>query len=98
MKVYLPHINYTVLIKKRGVCKKAPAWMKAVAEKTSPNSATIYIKLPISRNDYPTLVHELIHVLQYICASRNIDFTAEQEHMAYIGNYIFNKATGFHYV
>lgn len=72
--------------------------MRAATERDSRDSATIYIPLPVSRNDMPTLVHEIIHVLQYICESRHVDFIQEQEHMAYIANHIFNQATGFHYV
>lgn len=98
MKIELPHIGYTVHIKDRRVSKRAASTMHAATERMSAHSATIYIPLPLKRQDEPTLVHEIIHVLQYICESKHIDFVQEQEHMAYIANHIFNRALGYHYV
>ena len=43
------------------------------------------------------VAHELIHVLQFICADRNMDFVREQEHMAYIMHYLMGKVYGHTY-
>lgn len=48
--------------------------------------------MPIEEHDLSTLVHEIIHALQFICDDRGIEFTDEMEHMAYVADYIFRCA------
>jgi hypothetical protein len=39
----------------------------------------------------------LIHVLQFICVDRNMDFTVETEHMGYLMHYLMGQVLGFEY-
>jgi len=91
MKIYLPHIHYTVYtkpLKAHPSLKYAQAW----TERTNRNTSTIY--LPKKTND-GDLAHELIHVLQFICEDRNMNFLLEQEHTAYIMQYLMGKIRGY---
>lgn len=67
------------------------------AEDTDKSNATIYIDFPIRKNTLPSFCHELIHVMQYICAHRYISFVDEKEHIAYMYNYILNEVMGLEY-
>jgi hypothetical protein len=97
MKIKINHLHYTVIIKDRRKFKDYPH-MLAVTQRDSKNQSTIYISLPLKKNLYGSLVHEITHILQFICRDRGIDFTDEMEHTAYIAHYIFNEATGYEYI
>lgn len=97
MRIYLPHLHYTVHVKERESFKGKTDFI-AVCVRDDDRNSTIYIKKPIKKWAHGTLVHEVIHALQFICESRNIDFLQEQEHVGYLAQYIFNKITGHSYI
>ena len=101
-KVYIPHIHYTVYLKDvsqaKGEAKNLLSTKHAIAERIDKANAVIYMKLPLKQKDWGTLGHEIIHILQYICASRNIDFVYEQENVAYMFQYIFAEFTNYRMV
>jgi hypothetical protein len=91
-KIYFPHINYTVDIRpfKRApaVIEKALAWI----ERADKWGCTLYLP----KNQSPgEVAHEMVHVLQYICADRHINFTDEFEHMAYIMQHLMGEVFGY---
>lgn len=88
MKIELPHLGYTVLIKPRKYHKKSPEWMVACTERTDEHTSTIFMDPPYEPGD---LAHEITHVLQYLCGDRGIDFVREEEHMAYIMHYLMGR-------
>lgn len=96
MKITIEHLGYTVLVKPRSKFKGFDYYV-AVTQKNSPNQSTVYIDLPVKPKQYATLAHELVHVLQYICESRGIEFTQEQENTAYLMQYLLNEVTGYKY-
>lgn len=96
MKIKIKHLGYTVMVKPRSKFKGFDYYV-AVTQKNSPDQSTVYIDLPIKRKEYATLAHELVHVLQYICDSRGIEFTQEQENTAYLMQYLLNEITGYKY-
>lgn len=91
MKIYLPHIHYTVYVRR---FKKHPSLSHALAytERLDNNSAVLHLPPRQTPGD---LAHELIHVLRFICESRNMDFTLESEHMAYIMQYLMAQVLGY---
>lgn len=92
MKIYLPHINYTVYVKK---FKKPPFDLPnahAYVESDGENSCSIFL---IEKPNPGDVAHELIHVLQRICKSRNMNFLKEEEHMAYIMHYLMGEILGY---
>ena len=95
-EIYLPHIHYTVHI--RQFVKTPPELNHALAyvQSNDKDSCTIYMDLK-SKPTPGGLSHELVHVLQFICLNRNIEFTAELEHCGYIMNYLMNRIMDFEY-
>lgn len=94
--IYIPHIHYTVRVKN---FKPHPNIDNAQAyvEHDDKNTCTLYMNL--KRKPTPgDLAHELIHVLQFICLDRNINFTLEQEHIGYLMGYLMAQILGYHYV
>lgn len=95
MKVYLPHINYTVFIKTFEKSPKELSSAKAYTAKGADGkSCVMYLPKKVTPG---TVVHEVVHVLRYICEDKNMSFLLEEEHMAYIAQYITNEALGYEY-
>lgn len=86
----IPHIGYTVVVeqKKKDDRPGASAYTKMVYNAES----LMVLPLPInSKKKNVVLVHEIIHVLQNICEGSNMVFLQEQEHMAYIADWLFQE-------
>lgn len=101
MKIYLPHINYTLHVKDiskgKGEVKEYLKTKVACHIKINECMSEIYVKLPIKQKDVTTLCHELIHVLQNISHTFDINFSNEEEHFAYMFQYMLNKILGYEY-
>jgi hypothetical protein len=100
MKITIPHLKYSVEIKdiKKGDKTYTDKLnVRAYAERDDSNKTTIYIKLPIKRDELSTLCHELIHAMQNMCQDRNIRFENEEEHIGYIFQYLINEILGYEY-
>ena len=63
----------------------------AYVENIDNNSCAIFLGKKDSSGD---IAHELVHVLQFICLARNIDFRLEKEHMGYIMHYLMGRILG----
>ena len=95
MKVYLPHINYTVhILTFKGKPKELNHAKAYTSKGADGKSCAMYLpKKPTPA----TVTHEVIHVLRYICEARDMSFQLEEEHMAYIAQLLTNKALGYEY-
>lgn len=91
-KIYLPHIHYTLHIKQIGKLPEGLSYAYAYVKRNDKNSCTLYLdqKRKVIHAD---VAHELIHVMQFICLDRNIDFCTETEHMGYIMHYLLAQLT-----
>ena len=98
MEIQIKHLGYTVKVKPRKSHKTSPEWMLFVTERTDANTSTIFIDSPVKTSDIPSVIHEIVHVLQYLCADRGIDFSQEQEHTAYIAQHILNEILDYKYI
>lgn len=85
--VYIPHLGYTVYLR-----SAEPEEYEALTQKVNEHESVIYIRLPLYDEDIPYLCHEIMHVIQYICQDYGINLKKEQEHIAYLFQYIL---TGF---
>lgn len=86
----IPHLNYVVVVRKfkNGDLDNVEGYSKRV----SPEEAILCVPLPIKGQvSAGILVHEIVHILQYICEAHNMTFEFEREHMAYIAGYIFKE-------
>lgn len=96
MKIFIPHLCYTVYVKKPTKVKpieNAIAWVQY----RDRDSCELFINQPIKPHQVPTLAHELIHVLQLIAEERNIHFTSDREHFGYLMQWLMNEILGYHY-
>jgi hypothetical protein len=92
--INLPHIAYTVFVRR---FKRAPRRLPsalAYVEYRDENSCALYLPDGSTAGD---IAHEIVHVLQKICLARNMTFTLEQEHMAYLMHYMMGRITGHSY-
>lgn len=95
MKVYLPHINYTVHILKFKVApKEMPNALAYTKKGANGSSCAMYFPKKVAPG---TVTHEVVHVLRYICEARDMSFLLEEEHMAYIAQLLTNTALGYIY-
>ncbi len=95
MKIYLPHINYTVhFYSGKDVLRifddqEGKAWT-AKGEKES------IISVRKEKDAMAGVIaHEIIHVLQNIADDRGMDFVSETEHFGYLMQYILGKILGY---
>lgn len=97
MKIYLPHIHYTVLVKDISLYRGDPERGNAFCVRVDKNTSEVFIKTPVKVTDFPTLGHELVHVLKNICDDRNMNFLEETEHMGYVMQYLLCQVMGLKY-
>ena len=77
-EIEIPHLAYKVKVvinPKEFYDEHSTSIM--LAEDTSRSVATIFLRKPLSntRQVIPTLAHEVIHVIQYICINRAMRIT-----------------------
>ncbi len=94
MKIYLPHIKYTVYVKEFKTPPPQIANAQAWVRRDDMYSSTIFIKKGEKKNT-PNIAHEVVHILQFICLDRNIDFCTETEHMGYLMQYFTGEIMGY---
>jgi hypothetical protein len=90
MKIYLPHIHYTVYLKDE--------FHKEMGNHPScqrVNLESCILWIPKKHRKPMTVAHEAMHACQFIAEARSIDMIQEQEHMAYIIGYIVSKVMGY---
>jgi len=92
--IIIPHLGYTVKIRP---FKNAPEEMPnalAFVKSETPHTCTLYLDFS-KHMEAGDIAHELVHVLQFLCLHRNIDFVTETEHMGYLMGWmmgvIFNR-------
>jgi hypothetical protein len=97
MKIYIPHLHYTINVRDVKNAYELKEWRKTnhnakmSAQDVSSNEANIYVIFPIKDLHAGSIGHEIVHVLQFISNNRGIDFVNEQEHFGYLFQFIFNK-------
>ena len=95
MKVYFPHINYTVhILRLRKVPKTLGSAQAYTAKGKDNKSCAIYVPKRVAPG---IAAHEVVHALRYICEARHMDFMLEEEHMAYVAQHLVNQILGWEY-
>ena len=87
--IKIPHLAYTLKI------KQPIKGYVAAARRVSMTEGWIHIVTPIKPVQYPVLAHEIVHILRYIAIDYKMDFANEEEHFAYLMQYIMNKILGY---
>lgn len=93
MTIPLPHINYKIRVRILAPQEKDSKTL-AFCRRENKHLSTLYLQRWCSP---PTIAHELVHALQFICTDRLINFDAEQEHMGYIMQYAMGKILNMRY-
>jgi hypothetical protein len=88
--IKIPHLKTQIVIikKRKGDLDDAAGYAKRLCPEEYHLTLQLPIKGPKSAGH---LVHEIIHILQYIVEDNHMDFIHEREHLAYIAGYIFNE-------
>ena len=99
MVINISHLGYKIYVRN---IKTPPAEIPhaiAYVENIDNHSSAIYLDFKqLKRLDYfPNIAHEVTHILQNICFSRDMEFTKETEHMGYLMSYILNEILGYKY-
>lgn len=88
--IKIPHLETQIVIvkKTKGDIDGAAGYAKRLC----PGEYELHLKLPIrGKVTAGHLVHEIVHILQYIVEDNNMDFIHEREHLAYIAGYLFKE-------
>jgi hypothetical protein len=90
MKIYIPHLHYTIKVN-----FKATKYLNSVGLEAcvlyNKNNLVLCLRREPKPIDFPTVAHEVLHLIQYICRDRNINMTEEIEHCGYLMQFILNK-------
>jgi hypothetical protein len=87
--IKIPHLKAIVTVKKKkkGDRDNAAGYARRVV---AGDEYELTLQLPIKGMKTASyLVHELVHILQYIVEDNGMSFTHEREHLAYIADYLF---------
>jgi hypothetical protein len=87
--IKIPHLNYRVVVeeKRKDDHPECYAYTEHVVE----GETRLCIPFPIGKKRTAHLVHELIHVLQWIARDRELRFLFEEEHLAYLADWLFDE-------
>jgi len=87
--IKIPHLDYTIVVenKDKGDRDHSDAYTKHVCY----GEVLLKIKMPIGPTRASYLLHEIIHILQFICEDKGMSFTTEIESMAYLSDWLFKE-------
>lgn len=89
-EIKIPHLKCSVFIYKKHKDDLPDA--AGYAKRLCAEEYELHLKLPIKgKVTAGNLVHEIIHILQYITEDNNMTFEYEREHLAYIAGYLFSE-------
>lgn len=93
--IEIPHLGFTVYVKDlselEGVEKKGSGFTAQFGE----DNAVIFLE-DVKKNVkniayFPTIAHEVMHVIQMLCEKYQMKAENEMEHLAYLMHYILRK-------
>lgn len=89
--IRIPHLKNLIIVvkkKQKGDLDDSAGYAKWLCA----DEYQLVLKLPIKGKVTAShLVHEIIHILQYIVEDNHMNFIHEREHLAYIAGYIFDE-------
>ncbi len=92
--IKIPHLKTQIVIvkKKKGDLDDAAGYTKRLCAE----EYVMTLQLPIKgKKTASHLVHEIVHILQYLVEDNNMSFCYEREHLAYIAGYLFEQICNF---
>lgn len=86
--IRIPHLGFAVYIR-----PKPKEWTSYASTLFSKDGYSVKLYLP-DRCTTSALAHELVHVLQALSRKYNMDFDNEDEHFAYIMQWLMEEVQG----
>lgn len=89
--IRIPHLKGLIITVEKKK-KDDPIGGAAYVERLCSEEYRLVLPLPIKgKVTAGHLVHEIVHILQYIVEDNIMSFIHEREHLAYIAGYIFDE-------
>jgi hypothetical protein len=98
MKIYIPHLHYKINVSFKSKKFLDNLGIQCACEHIKNGEVTIHFKRKPKNTDFPSVAHEVMHVIQRIAHDRGIDMIKEEEHCAYLMHYILNKILGYEFI
>ena len=95
--IYLDHIFYRIEIiftSKKFLDERE---MECASEYIENGHIKLHLRSKPQKQHFPSVAHEVIHCLQWIAKDRNIDFIKEEEHFAYMMQFMLNRIFEYEY-
>jgi len=97
MNIYLDHLFYEIeviftsskFLDERGI--------ECACEYIRNGKIKLHFRSKPKPLNFPSVAHEVVHCLQWIAKDRCIDFTKEEEHFAYMMQFILNRILKLEY-
>lgn len=96
-KIYISHLHYKIEVNFNSKTYLKNIGREACAIHT-PNKIQLLLKNKPKLKDFPTVAHEVMHVIQFISKDRGIDMTNEVEHCGYLMQFILNEILEYKYI
>ena len=97
MNIYLDHIFYRIEVSFKSRKFLNNRGIECACEYIENGYIKLHFRNKPKMKDFPSVAHEVVHCLQWIANDRNINFTKEEEHFAYMMQFILNRIFGFDY-
>ena len=97
MKISLDHLFYTIEVSFNSADFLNERGIECATEYVRNGYIKLHFRSKPKNIDFPSVAHEVIHSLQWIAKDRGIDFIKEEEHFAYLMQYILNRILNLEY-
>lgn len=97
IEIYLPHLHYTIYVRLNSTVFLNRQGSECACEGIDKSSLRLHFRSKPKPHNFPSVAHEVMHAVQWICQARAIDMVREEEHCAYIMQYILNQILGYKY-
>lgn len=92
----VPHLGVEIRVRRRREADRLSGVGPGTLAVTRDMMGSGYVELYFA--DWvspPTVAHEIVHAIQFICRRKGIDMIDELEHVAYLADYITGKVLGY---
>ena len=97
MNIYLDHLYYRIEViftSSKFLDRKG---IECACEYIQNGYIKLHLRSKPKSINFPSVAHEVIHCLQWIAKDRGMDFIREEEHFAYMMQFILNRIFNYEY-
>jgi hypothetical protein len=96
-QIYIPHIHYKIEVSFKSKEFLNNLGMECACEYIKNGQIKLHFRNKPVAHDFPSLAHEILHAIQWISKDRGIDMIKEEEHCAYMMQFILNEILNYEY-